>query len=66
MFATIRCRIFCSSFLSKNLKIRIYISIILPAVVYVCETWSLTLREVHRMRVLEKRALRRIFGPERD
>jgi hypothetical protein len=38
----------------------------LSAVLYGCETWSLTLREEHRLRVFEKRALRRIFGPKRD
>jgi hypothetical protein len=52
--------------LPKNLKIRIYKTIILPAVLYGCETWSLTLREEHRLRVFEKRVLRRIFGPKRD
>ena len=41
-------------------------SIILPAVLYGCETWSLTLREEHRLRVFENRVLRRIFGPRRD
>ena len=55
-----------SSLLSKNLKIKIYRSIILPVVLYGCETWSLTLREEHRLRVFENRALRRIFGPKRD
>ena len=38
----------------------------MPAVLYGCETWSLTLREERRMRVFENRALRRIFGPTRD
>jgi hypothetical protein len=52
--------------LSKNLKIRIYKAIILPVVLYGCETWSLTLREEHRLRVFENRALRRIFGSKRD
>jgi hypothetical protein len=52
--------------LSKNLKIRIYKMIILPVVLYGCETWSLTLREEHRLRVFEIRVLRRIFGPKRD
>jgi hypothetical protein len=52
--------------LSKNLKIRIYKTIILPVVLYGCETWSLTLREEHRLRVFENRVLRRIFGPKRD
>ena len=55
-----------SSLLSKNLKIKIYRTIILPIVLYGCETWSLTLREEHRLRVFENRLLRRIFGPKRD
>jgi hypothetical protein len=45
---------------------RIYKTIILPVVLYGCETWSLTLREHHRLRVFENRVLRRIFGPKRD
>jgi hypothetical protein len=40
--------------------------VILPVVLYGCETWSLTLREEHRLRVFENRVLRRIFGPKRD
>jgi hypothetical protein len=55
-----------SCLLSKNFKIGIYKTIILPAVLYRCETWSLTLREEHRPRVFENRMLRRIFGPKRD
>jgi hypothetical protein len=55
-----------SSLLSKNTKIKIYRTIILPVVLYGCETWSLMLREEHRLRVFENRVLRRIFGPERD
>jgi hypothetical protein len=55
-----------SHLLSKNLKIRIYKTIILPVVLYGCETWSLTLKEEHRLRVFENRMLRRIFGPKRD
>jgi hypothetical protein len=47
-------------------KIKIYRTIILPVVLYGCETWSLTLREEHRSRVFENRVLRRIFGPKRD
>jgi hypothetical protein len=43
-----------------------YKTIILPVVLYGCETWSLTLREEHRFRVFENRVLRRIFGPKRD
>ena len=41
-------------------------TIILPIVLYGCETWSLTLREEHRLRLSENRVLRRIFGPKRD
>jgi len=52
--------------LSKNLKIKIYRTIIFPFVLYGCETWSLTLREEHRLRVSENRVLRRMFGPKRD
>jgi hypothetical protein len=50
----------------KNLRIRIYKTIILPVVLYGCETWSLTLREEHRLRVFENRVLRRIFGLKSD
>jgi hypothetical protein len=45
---------------------RIYKTIILPVILYGCETWSLTLREEHRLRVFENKVLRRIFGPKRD
>src|SRR5215469_16049153 len=55
-----------SSFLSKNLKIKIYRTIILPVVLHGCETWSLTLREERRLRVFENRVLRTVFGPKRD
>jgi hypothetical protein len=41
-------------------------TIILPVVLYGCKTWSLTLREEHRLRVFENRVLRKIFGPKRD
>jgi hypothetical protein len=51
---------------SRNAKIKIYKTIILPVVLYGCETLSLTLREEHRLRVFENRVLRRIFGPKRD
>jgi hypothetical protein len=47
-------------------QVKIYKTIILPVVLYLCETWSLTLREEHRLRVFENRILRRIFGPKRD
>jgi hypothetical protein len=55
-----------SRLLSKNMKVRTYKTIILPVVLYVCETWSLALREEHKLRVFENRVLRRIFGPKRD
>jgi hypothetical protein len=55
-----------SRLLSKDLKIKIYRTIILPMVLYVCETWLLTLREECRLRVFENRVLRRVFGPKRD
>ena len=55
-----------SRLLYKNLKIKIYRIIILPVVLYGCETWSLTLREERRLRVFENRVLRRVFGPKRD
>jgi hypothetical protein len=55
-----------SSLLSKNTKIKIYRTIILPVVLYGCETWSITLREEHRLRVFENRVLRRIFRLKRD
>ena len=55
-----------SSLLFKNLKIKIYRTIILHVVLYGCETWSLTLREKHRLRVFENRVLRRIFGTKGD
>jgi hypothetical protein len=55
-----------SCLLSRNVKIKIYKTIILPVVLYVCETWSLMLREEHRLRVFENRVLRRIFGLKRD
>jgi hypothetical protein len=54
-----------SRLLSKNLKIRICKTIILPVVLYGCETWSLTLREEHRLGVSENMVLRKIFGPKR-
>jgi hypothetical protein len=55
-----------SSLLSKNLKIKIYRTIIWPSVVCGCETWSFTLREERRLRVFENGVLRLIFGPKRD
>jgi len=52
--------------LSKHIKIKKHSTIILPVVLYGCETWSLILREERRLRVFENRVLRRIFGPRRD
>ena len=57
--------ILSSSLLSKNLKIKIYRTIILPVVLYGCETWSLTLSEGRRLRVFENSVMRRVFGPKR-
>jgi hypothetical protein len=53
-----------SRLLSKNIKIKIYKTIILPVIVY--ETWSLALRGEHRLRVFEDSVFSRIFGPKRD
>jgi hypothetical protein len=55
-----------SSLLSKNTKIKRYRTVILPVVLYGCETSSLTLREEHRLRVFENRVVRRICGSKRD
>jgi hypothetical protein len=55
-----------SSLLSKNIKIKVYRTIIVPVVLYGGETWSLPLREEQRLRVFENRVLRSIFGPKRD
>jgi hypothetical protein len=55
-----------SCLLSRNLKVKIHKTIMLPVVLYGCETWSLTLREEHKLRVFENRVLRRILGPKRD
>ena len=55
-----------SSLLSKNLKIKLYRTVILPVVLYGFESWSLTLTEAHRLRVFENRVLRCIFGPKRN
>ena len=64
MLAIIRCRIFCLPVCYLNIKI--YRTVILPVVLYGCETWLLTLKEERRLRVFENRVLRRIFGPRRD
>ncbi|KAJ4445442.1 hypothetical protein ANN_07247 [Periplaneta americana] len=59
-------KLLSSSLLSKNLKVRIYKTVTLPVVLYGCETWTLTLREEHRLRVFENKVLRKIFGAKRD
>jgi hypothetical protein len=66
MLTTIPFRVLSSCLLSRNVKVKIYKTIILPAVLDGCGTWSLTLREEHILRVFENRVLRRIFGPKRD
>jgi hypothetical protein len=66
MLAIFQSKIFCLPVsLSKNLKIKINKTVILPVVLYGCETWSLTLREEHGLRVFENRVLR-IFGTRRE
>jgi hypothetical protein len=52
--------------LPRNLKIKTYRNIMLPAVLYECETWFPALREKHRLRVFENRMPRKAFGPKRD
>jgi hypothetical protein len=67
MLAIIQSKIFCLPFsYKKKLKIKIYKTVILSVVLYGCETWSLALREAHRMRVFENRVLRNVFGPKRE
>jgi hypothetical protein len=55
-----------SRLIPKNLKIKIYKTVILPVVLYGCETWSLTSGKEHRLRVFENRELRKIFVPKRE
>ena len=52
--------------LSEKFKVKTYKTIILLVVLYGCETWSLTLKEEHRLRVFENRVLRKIFGAKKD
>jgi hypothetical protein len=54
-----------SRLLSSNINVKIYKTIILPVALYVCEIWTVTLREEPTLRVFENRVLRRIFGPKR-
>ena len=58
--------ILSANLLSKNIKIKKYRTIILPVVLYGCETWSLALREERRLKVFENRVLRRIFEQKKD
>jgi hypothetical protein len=51
---------------SRNIKFKIYKTRIVPVVLYGCETWSLILREVYRLRLFENSVLRRIFGHKGD
>jgi hypothetical protein len=64
-YCSVQC-LLSTRLLSRNVKVKIYKTIILPVVFFGCETWSLTLREKHRLRVFENRVLRTIFGPKRD
>jgi hypothetical protein len=64
MLATLQFRIFCLPIC--YLKIKIYRTVILPVVLYRCETWYHILRDKCKLRVFENRVLRRKFGPERD
>jgi hypothetical protein len=66
MLATIWFRAMSSRLLSWNVNVKIHKTIILPLVLYGCETWSLTSREKHRLKVFENRVLRGIFAPKRD
>jgi hypothetical protein len=67
MLSIIQSNIFCLPVsYQNNLKIKIYKIVILPVVLYGCETWSFTLREEHKLKVFENRVLRRIFGPKRE
>ncbi|KAJ4436784.1 hypothetical protein ANN_16916 [Periplaneta americana] len=59
-------KLLSSSLPSKNLKVRIYKTVILPVVLYGCKTWTLTLREEQRLRVFENKVLRKIFGVKKD
>jgi hypothetical protein len=66
MFAIIQSKFFYLPLSYKKPKIKIYKAVILPVVLHECGTWSLSLREEHRLRVFENKVLRRIFGPKRE
>jgi hypothetical protein len=55
-----------SSLLSKTVKIKIYRTMILPVVLYGCESWSRILNEERRLKVFLNSMLRRVFGPKKD
>jgi len=59
-------RFSCLFFLSKNIKMKIYTTIILPVVLYGCETWPLTLREKQRLGVFENSVSKKLSGLKRD
>jgi hypothetical protein len=66
MFALIQSKIFCLPVSYKKPKDKNIKTVILPVVLYGCETWCLTLGEEHRLRVSENRMLRKIYGPKRE
>jgi hypothetical protein len=66
MFAVIQCRVCVFWFSPQNTEIKIYTTIIFSVVFFGFETWSLTVKEVHTLRVFENRVLRNMFGPKRD
>ena len=59
-------KILSSRLLSKKLKVKTYKTVIPPVVLYGCETWTLTLKEEHRLRMFENKVLRKIFGTKKD
>ena len=50
----------------KNIKLKMYKTVILPVILYGCKTWTLTLREEKRLQVFENKVLRKTFGPKRQ
>jgi len=66
MLAIIGRRIFCLLVCYPSIKIKIFRAVILPVVLYGCESWALTLREARRLRMFENKVVRKIFGPKKD
>jgi hypothetical protein len=66
MLTTIQFSLLPYHLLSREVNIKIYKTMILPVVLYGSKTWSIILREEHRLRAFENRVLRGIFGPNRD